>query len=239
MLDAESQQQHYEQPAQEKGCCKYTGEFMYACFFSSSESGALRYVRFFNFANALALFLTGLFSLLTVTNIFTVTFYFMCFYVMFFGLILCCFEMRFKWAEKRVKESFGFLFTFMGRTIFILFLASFCFGLMGSNYSLGLAMGIVTSINALFNMVVMYRHGKFYQNPSEEYGTAEDTTAMFMRQNPQLAAQAMQTGMNAARDNPQMARQGMQMGAQYARDHPQEAATLAQGAYHGSSVYQT
>ncbi|KAH9251557.1 hypothetical protein BASA81_010596 [Batrachochytrium salamandrivorans] len=234
MMDAESQQ--FNEQSSSKGCCGYLCEYI-RIGLSSNESGSMKFVRATNFINALALFITGLASLLTITNVFSLTFYFLCFYLMVFGLVLCCFELRWKFAEKRVRESFGFLYTFLGRTVFLLFLASFCFGLMGSNQALGLAMGIVTSINALFNMIIMFRHGKMYENPSEGYGSAEDTTAQFMRQNPHLAANAMSAGMNAARDNPAMMRQGVQYAAQ---NHPQETAqVLAQGAYHGSSVYQT
>jgi len=220
------------------GVCKSIGSFCYTCFFASSENKAAGYVRLFNFVNALLLFLTGLFSLINVTNLLTlsISFYFMSFYIMLFGLLLCCFEMRFSWAERRVRDSFGFLYTYMGRTLFLLFLSSFCFGIMSSQQSLGLAMGILTSINALFNMVVMYRHGKMFEDPSNEYGTADDSAAQFMRQNPHLAQSAISAGVNAARDNPELARQGMNAGMQYAREHPQDAQVLASGAYR-SSVY--
>ena len=220
------------------GFCKSLGGFCYSCFFASSENRAAGYVRFFNFINALLLFLTGLFSLINVANLLTlsISFYFMSFYIMVFGLLLCCFEMRFSWAERRVRDSFGFLYTYIGRTLFLLFLASFCFGIMSSNQSLGMAMGIITAVNALFNMIVMYRHGKVFQDPSNEYGTADAAASEYMRNNPQLAQSAISAGANLARDNPELARQGMQAGMQYARDHPQDAQVLASGAYR-SSVY--
>ena len=220
------------------GCCRSMGSFCYSLFFSSSEGKATGFVRLFNFLNALLLFLTGLFSLLNVTNILTlsIVFYFMAFYIMLFGLLLCCFEMRFSWAERRIRDSFGFLYTYLGRTIFLLFLASFCFGIMSSQPSLGLATGIITSINALFNLVIMYRHGKAFADPSNEYGTADDSAAQYMRNNPQLARNAMSAGASLARDNPELARQGMQAGMQYAREHPQDAQVLASGAYR-STVY--
>jgi len=214
------------------------GSFCYACFFSSSENKAAGYVRFFNFINATLLFLAGLFSLINPTNLITlsISFYFVSFYVMVFGLLLCCFEMRFSWAERRVRDSFGFLYTYVGRTIFLLFLASFCLGMASSQQSLGLAIGIITCINALFNLIIMIRFRKAFEDPSSEYGTADATAAQYMRNNPQLAQQAISAGANVARDNPELARQGMNAGLQYAREHPQEAQVLASGAYR-SSVY--
>jgi hypothetical protein len=220
------------------GICKSIGGFCYACFFSSSENKAAGYVRFFNFVNATLLFLTGLFSLINIANVLTlsISFYFMSFYIMLFALLLCCFEMRFSWAERRVRDSFGFLYTYMGRTIFLLFLSSFCFGIMSSQQALGLSIGIITSVNALFNLIVMYRHGKMFEDPSNEYGTADATATQYMRDNPELARGAISAGVNMARDNPELARQGMQAGMQYAREHPQDAQVLASGAYR-SSVY--
>lgn len=235
-MDAEAQIQPDAKPG--GGCCSSISSFCYACFFSSSENAAAGYVRFFNFINAIVLFIAGLLSLINVTNILTLSlsFYFMSFYVMIFGLLLCCFEMRFSWSEKRVRESFGFLYTYIGRALFLLFIASFCFGLMSSNQSIGLPVGIVTAINALFNLIVMYRHGKMFQDPSSEYGTAEATTAQYLRENPQLAQGAINAGVSFARDNPELARQGLQAGTQYAREHPADAQALAGAAYR-STVY--
>jgi hypothetical protein len=220
------------------GVCKSLGNSCYSCFFTTSEGKAASYVRFFNFVNATALFLTGLFSLINITNILTlsISFYFMSFYIMIFGLLLCCFEMRWSWAERRVRDSFGFLYTYMGRTVFLLFLASFCFGLMSTQQALGMAIGILTAINALFNLVIMYRHGKMFEDPSNEYGTADQAATTYLRNNPDLAQRGIAAGVNLARDNPELARQGMQAGAQYAREHPQDAQALASGAYR-SSVY--
>jgi len=238
MMDPEGQSVRGDGGSGGGGFCKNFGNFCYACFFSSSENKAAGYVRLFNFINATALFLTGLFSLINLTNLLTlsISFYFMSFYIMLFGLLLCCFEMRFSWAERRVRDSFGFFYTYMGRTVFLLFLASFCFGIMSSQQSLGLAMGIITSINAVFNLIIMYRHGKAFADPSNEYGTADATAAQYMRNNPELARGAISAGVGMARDNPELARQGMQVGMQYAREHPQEAQVLASGAYR-SSVY--
>jgi hypothetical protein len=184
--------------------------------------------------NALLLMFAGISSLTSLGNWVTLalSFIFLSFYLTCFGCLLCCFELRVGWIETRVRDSFGFLYSYSGRAVFLLFLAGFGFGLISQSASLGYAVGILTAINALFNMIIIYRHGKLFEDPSAEYGgTAESNAAAYLQQNPQLARQALSAGMTVARDNPELARQGMQAGNAYAREHPAEAAQMATGAY--------
>lgn len=218
-----------------EGFCKQLGSSMYSCFFNTDHSTAATYVRFFNFVNATLLFMTGVLSLLSLSNTIHLVIYVLSAYLLFFGLLLCCFEMRFMWIERRVRDSFGFLYTYVGRTVFLLFIASLCFGIVESQSDAGITVGIFTVVNALFNMVIMYRHGKFFEDPSNEYSTVESAGSQYLRQNPQLVRQGVEAGVNYARENPEVARQGLEAGAQYARENPEDAKVLAQGAYQTSA----
>ena len=199
------------------------------CFFESSGSSAAGMVRLANMANAVLLVFAGVMSFLDITKLLTlsISFYFLAAYLICFGTLLCCFECRIGYFENRTRDAFGFLYSYAGRTVFLLFLSSFCFGLISSQETIGLAVGIVTAVNALFNCVIMLRHGKLFSDPSQEYqGTMENNAATFMASNPQLARQAVSAGVSVAQNNPELARQGMAAGAQYARDNPQQAAQL-------------
>lgn len=205
------------------------GRACWRCFFESSGSSAAGMLRLTNMANAVLLVFAGVWSFLDITNILSlsISFYFLAAYLICFGTLLCCFECRIGYFENRVRDSFGFLYSYAGRAVFLLFLSTFCFGLISKQESLGIAVGVITAINALFNFVVIYRHGKLFADPSQEYqGTAEGNAAAFMQNNPQLARSAVSAGMNAAANNPDLARQGMQAGASYAQQNPQQAAQL-------------
>jgi len=91
--------------------------------------------------------------------------------------------------------------------------------------------GVITAVNALFNFIIMLRHGKAFDDPSAEYqGTAENNAANFLASNPHLARSAVNAGMSAAANNPDLARQGLQAGAAYARENPQQAAQMYRSA---------
>jgi hypothetical protein len=201
----------------------------YRCFFESNSSSAASYLRFSNMLNAILLIIAGVSSLTSLGNWVTLalSFIFLSLYLTCFGCLLCCFELRIGWIERRARNSFGFLYSYVGRSLFLLFVAGLGFGLISQNASLGYAVGILTAINALFNMIIIYRHGKLFADPSAEYGdTAESNAVAYLQANPDLARSAIGAGVSLARDNPEIARQGLQAGAQYAREHPTEAAQV-------------
>lgn len=275
MMDAESQTPVTQEKSAGGGCVASC----YRCFFESSRSSSATYLRISNILNALLLMIAGISSLTSLGNWVTlaISFIFLSFYLTCFvrppppdykrrrararmcadhprakqGCILCCFELRISWIERRAREAFGFLYSYAGRAIFLLFIAGLGFGLISQNASLGYAVGILTALNAVFNMVIIYRHGKLFEDPSAEYDTAESRAAGFLRENPEMARNAVGAGINLARNNPEcvffghwstrpthranarnkqtnrLARQGMEAGSAYAREHPTEAAQIA------------
>ena len=52
-------------------------------------------------------------------------------YLVFFGLLMTCLECNLGNLAPKFKANFGFMFSFAGRTIFILFCATLCFALNG------------------------------------------------------------------------------------------------------------
>jgi hypothetical protein len=50
-----------------------------------------------------------------------------------FAFLLFFFETRFACTETLIRRNFGFMFTYMGRTIFLIFLSAVCFGMLSSD----------------------------------------------------------------------------------------------------------
>jgi len=50
-----------------------------------------------------------------------------------FAFLLFFFETRFACTETLIRRNFGFMFTYMGRTIFLIFLSAVCFGMLSPN----------------------------------------------------------------------------------------------------------
>ena len=50
-----------------------------------------------------------------------------------FAVLLFVFETRAACTEDLIRRNFGFMFTYMGRTIFLIFLSAVCFGMLDSS----------------------------------------------------------------------------------------------------------
>lgn len=50
-------------------------------------------------------------------------------YVMFFGYLLCCFELSLSFCTTLIVQNFGFMYNPYGRFCFIIFVAVMCFQL--------------------------------------------------------------------------------------------------------------
>ena len=81
-----------------------------------------------------------------------------------FALLLFLFETRVSATTPSVRRLFGFMFSFTGRTIFILFVGLICFGLvdscpttppLGPLCAWSYALGFVTVANAFFNCYIL------------------------------------------------------------------------------------
>lgn len=55
-------------------------------------------------------------------------------YIGLFALLLVLFETRVKYTEGAIRRLFGFMFSYSGRTIFLIFLGAICFGMLSESY---------------------------------------------------------------------------------------------------------
>lgn len=181
-----------------------------------STSKVINVLRFANLCNGLLLilgailvFITGLVSINFTTTVLAA-------YVCFLGLLMTCLECNIGSSalRKRLIRYFGFMFSFAGRTIFILFCATVICAL--SNV-LAYIICAVTAINGCFNGYVMCVHPSFRNgelsataDPSGGYSGGESEMVAFLKSNPALAKKASVVAVKFAQDNPDIARTAIQ-----------------------------
>ena len=166
----------------------------------------------------------------------SVAFFAMAGYLTCFGCLLCCFELRIASVERVVRRLFGFLFSYSGRTIFILFIASLCLGTTGDNgISIwGIITGVLTFLNAMFNCFVVYSHPAFKSgaiskdgDPTAGYKSGDalagGAALTFAQNNPELAKKAAKGAVNYAKENPEARKAAIN----YAKNNPDVAISVA------------
>jgi len=132
-------------------------------------------------------------------------------YLICFGCVLCVFEIRIGMFETMVRKRAGFMFTYIGRTLFLFFLATFCFP---REQLTTYVVGGFTLANCALNIFVMWKHGEMYGDPTGKYSTAEQSGVQYVQDNPDLTRAAVSRATNYARENPDAARAGVQYAAQ-------------------------
>ena len=98
---------------------------------------------------------------------------------------------------------------YLGRTIFLVFIGTRCFGIISNNASsrtLAYSAGIFTEVNAVFNCMVIAKHSEMLlkADPSAQYTTAGAEAKAAAARNPDLMRKAVGAGVNYAKENPQM-----------------------------------
>lgn len=79
-------------------------------------------------------------------------------YVIVFSLILFSWEIHFEMCDVFYLRNMGFMFSWSGRLFFFIFVATLAFGLGQA----GLAIGIITFINAAWNVMVVCTHPEYF-----------------------------------------------------------------------------
>lgn len=168
-----------------------------------------RTLRMANMLNGLCMMLTGILVLLvgfvniSFTNI-TVSSY-----VVFFGMMMMCLECNLGNLAPKFRRNFGFMFSFIGRAIFIVFSATMLFAM---DYWIAFIVGGVTMLNGLFNGYLICVHPAFKTgelkaagDPYGGYSGGEDEMLSYLKKRPDLANKATSAAVNLAASNPQAA----------------------------------
>lgn len=182
-------------------------------------------LRVINLANAVFLAVASFYAYKDLAN--TVTRFFLATYIGVFALLLCLFETRVPWTENIIRRNFGFMFTYTGRAVFLIFLGAISFGMIDSSNGAGstvgfnvvVGAGIATLLNSILNCFIICSHPGFQElsKQAEESfagngaaGAGKDPSRMteeqvraYLALHPELAAQALSAGVGAAADSSQ------------------------------------
>ncbi len=90
-------------------------------------------------------------------------------YLLMFSCLLCCFEVHLKMVSVKIAKNFGFLFSPIGRIIFLIFIGVICFSFKSI---IGYIGGGCMCVNALFNGYVLYRYPEVYEVSPSALGVA-------------------------------------------------------------------
>ena len=199
----------------------------------------LYWLRVANLSNGLCIIACGTISFLSPSTLLSLTSIAIGAYIVLFGCMLFCYECRLKRMEETIRRNFGFLYSYSGRTLFILFIASLCLGTTSDNGGitvLGWITGILTFINAMFNCFVVYSHPAFKSgaisrdgDPTAGYKSGESLAGgaalTFAQNNPDLTKKAAKGAVNYAKEKPQARKAAIN----YAKENPDVAIKVATG----------
>lgn len=154
----------------------------------------IRNLRLVNLVLAIFQSIAGFMGLTSLTTLNVTSFMLSC-YAILFAVVLLAFECRFQWLEPALRQNMGFLFTFRGRGLYILFIAFVDFGIAGT---MAWFAGVFMVFNGCFNLLVLcihpeFRSGRVSQSddPTNMYTmTGEEATAQVLQKNAHLARQA-------------------------------------------------
>mmetsp|Transcript_17028 Transcript_17028/g.34488 ORF Transcript_17028/g.34488 Transcript_17028/m.34488 type:complete len:242 (-) Transcript_17028:116-841(-) len=124
-----------------------------------------RVMRMINIGNAVLLCFTGIWNIITNVTLQPLVYIFGL-YIIVFSCCLGCFEFRCPMdiCTRWFMKNMGFLFSWRGRLIFYLFMASLVMG-MGL---VGLVIGIATVANSILNIAVICKYPEYFEMIKKE-----------------------------------------------------------------------
>jgi len=161
----------------------------------------LRYMRVGNVVCSIFQIIAGIVGLTSFITL-NVTGSLVSLYVIMFGALFLLFECRLSSMEQKIRQNFGFLYSYKGRAGFIFFIGFLDFGM---NTSLGTVAGVFMCLNALLNLLVMCKHPEFKSghvsadsDPTAGYSTGNQEAAAYLSANPNVAMHAGTFALSAA-----------------------------------------
>lgn len=136
-----------------------------------SKEKLSRILKAFNVINALFLAVTGVVSFILITPDFSQV---LCAcYVIFFSLMLLCFECHLGCLDAVIYRNFGFMFNWGGRLVFLFLngVLAFTLGVMG------IVAGGFTGVVILVNMFILCRYRDFGEEYEREFAALRDQAA--------------------------------------------------------------
>ena len=175
-----------------------------------SKSRALNTMRLCNCCNGCCLIIGAIIAFLIPTGTLlpsaaTVT---LASYVILLGILMMCAECNLMMLQRRLRNNFGFMFTYIGRALYIFFTATVAVALGNQSNYLMWSIGGITVLNSIFNAVIIFWHPSFISgeikrdaDPSQISSTAEEAMKSYILANPQVATQVIAGGIAVATTN--------------------------------------
>lgn len=172
-----------------------------------SKSKALNTMRLCNCCNGCCLIIGAVVAFLIPTGTLfptaaTVT---LAAYVILLGILMMCAECNLAMLQRRLRNNFGFMFTYIGRAMYIFFTATVAVALGNQSNYLMWSIGGFTVLNSILNAIIIFSHPSFKSgeisrdaDPSQLSATAEHAVQSYILANPQMAAQVITGGIGAA-----------------------------------------
>lgn len=198
-----------------------------------STTKLTRTLRLVNLCNGIILILLGV--LVFVTGLMSVSFTSVTVsaYVVFFGTLLSCLECNLSFLSSRFKRNFGFMFSYLGRTGFIVFSGTMALSMANIP---GYLVGAATMLNGIFNGYIICVHPAFKSgelsakgDPYGGYTGGEGEMLSYLRSKPELATKAGAAAAAFAKENPGAAMSVMGAVAQSQQAQAGAAAHVAPG----------
>ena len=121
-------------------------------------------------------------------------------YVFWFGLMVCCFELKLKSITQYIAGNFGFFFHPYLRTIFLVFVGLLSFDATGGLF--GILVGTALFVTATLNFYALWMFPEYIQPPAISEGQAAA-----------MKQKAVGMAVNAAAQNPDLAKQAFTVAA--------------------------
>lgn len=168
-------------------------------------------LRFLNIANAVLLGISAFESFFIIDG--SATRAFLMIYQALFGVLLLLFELRLGPVARWIKRQFGFMFTFSGRLVFLVFVGAVTFGMIhtrpsdvtdstswqySSDWVTGV--GIATMTNAVINAFVICSHPYFRSDPRSQM--TDEEVERYLKEHPEALAKASAKPSAAAASAP-------------------------------------
>jgi len=164
-------------------------------------------VTYMRVSNLLASIMLITFCIISLVTSYSPSTVVICFYLICFGCLLCCFEIRIRQVSTLISRNFGFMFSWQSRCAFLTFVAILCFAVKGVLLYIG--GGIMMAI-ALFNAYVLFKFPQHSANRPIDYKQAATGAAVdYAKNNPDVVQAGIKAGVDHAKNNPEQVKQGV------------------------------
>ena len=158
---------------------------------------ALSQLRWLNFALGLIVIVFEVLSVISVIASFDLAAIILNAFCIIFCGILCLYELQMKRLGRKFRKLYGFLYTYIGRALYIFFIGTVVLSTYSNSNTMGflyLIVSIIMIIDSIYNVLIIFFHPAFKNgnrkitdDPTVAYSAGESEIANVLKKNPNLA----------------------------------------------------